>query len=69
MGVYVRILMYVLTGMLLKAGLPQNLVDAIMGDAEFRFALEQGLLLLVGLMTGWIALAWRALAKRLGWST
>lgn len=62
MGVYVRILMYVLSGMLLKAGLPQNLVDTIMGDAEIRFALEQGLLMLVGLMTGWIALAWRKIS-------
>lgn len=69
MGVWVRILMYMAAGALVKAGVPPHVVDMVSGDVALQLALEQGLLILLGLMTGWIALAWRKLALRFGWST
>lgn len=69
MGVWVRIVMWMMTGALIKAGLPKDLVDIVSGDAAVHMAVEQAVLLIIGVLMGWIALAWRKIALRLGWST
>lgn len=69
MGVWVRIVMWMLTGALLKAGLPPDIVNAISGDASLHLAIEQGILLVAAAVVGLVTAMWRRLALRFGWST
>lgn len=69
MTVYARILLYILSGMLLKAGMPPHIVDMIAGDASLHIAIDQALSLILGGLVAWIGLAWRKLAIKMKWST
>lgn len=58
-----------LTGALLKAGLPPEVVEMLRGDTAVHLAVEQGLFLLAGVATAGVAALWRSAAKHFGWKT
>ena len=66
MTVYVRILLYILTGYMLDAGwISAEIKSILTTDPE----IAAGVQVILASVVGAVALGWRWVAKRLGWST
>lgn len=69
-AVLVRIILRWLAGALVTYGvLTTDLADIVASDPDIAAALEQGLVVLAGILAGVLAEAWYWLARRYGWAT